>query len=113
MLFRSDEDMSPISSHLISSIFRIAQEAINNIVRHSEATEVHISLHQLGTEILLEISDDGQGFDIVNVRAEALQLQHLGLLGIQERAELVGGDFKIYSKPGSGTQVHISVPMAG
>lgn len=109
----TDEDMSPISSHLISSIFRIAQEAINNIVRHSKATEVNISLHKLGTEILLEISDDGQGFDIVNVRDEALQLQHLGLLGIQERADLVGGDFKIYSKPGRGTKVQVSVPMTG
>lgn len=108
----TDEDMSPISSHLISTIFRIAQEAINNIVRHSKATEVDISLHQQGAEIFLEVSDDGQGFDMVNVRDEALQLQHLGLLGIQERAELVGGDLKICSKPGRGTQVHVSVPLA-
>ena len=108
----TDEDMSPISSHLISTIFRIAQEAINNIVRHSKATEVDISLHQQGAEIFLEVSDDGQGFDMANVRDEALQLQHLGLLGIQERAELVGGDLKICSKPGTGTKVHVSVPLA-
>lgn len=108
----TDEDMSPISSHLISTIFRIAQEAINNIVRHSKATEVDISLHQQGAEIFLEVTDDGQGFDMANVRDEALQLQHLGLLGIQERAELVGGDLKICSKPGTGTKVHVSVPLA-
>ncbi len=107
------EDIPPLSSHLISTLFRIAQEAINNIVRHSKASEVEISLDQQGTEILLEVNDDGKGFDMTNVRDEALQLQHLGLLGIQERAELVGGDLQIYSKPGRGTQIRVRVPLTG
>lgn len=109
----TDEDMSPISSHLISTIFRIAQEAINNIVRHSKATMVDISLHQQGPEIILEVNDDGQGFDMVIAHDEALQLQHLGLLSIQERAELAGGELKIRSAPGRGTHISVCVPMAG
>lgn len=109
----TDEDLPAISSHLSSNLFRIAQEAINNIVRHSKATMVDISLHQQGPEIILEVNDDGQGFDMVIAHDEALQLQHLGLLSIQERAELAGGELKICSAPGRGTHISVCVPMAG
>ena len=109
----TDEDIPSISSHLSANLFRIAQEAVNNIVRHSKATTVDVSLHQQDGEIILEVNDDGQGFDIVNARGEALQLQHLGLLSIQERAELAGGELAICSKPGRGTQIIVSVPLAG
>jgi two-component system sensor histidine kinase UhpB len=78
------------------TLFRIAQEAINNIVRHSQAKSARIVLERNEREIRLEIEDDGQGFDVA-IAEQALQSQRLGLLGIQERAELVGGKVKLDS----------------
>lgn len=103
-------EVGPLSPQLNSTLFRIAQEAVNNIIRHSNAEKVEIILHQRDEHILLEVKDDGQGFDLASIQEKALQLQHLGLLGIQERAELVGGETKLTSAPGSGTQILISVP---
>lgn len=103
-------EVEPLPSALNSTLFRIAQEAINNIIRHSQAETVEINLSRQGENILLEVKDDGQGFDLSTVREEALQLQHLGLLGMQERAELVGGNTELFSMPGQGTQILISVP---
>ncbi len=104
-------EVEPLSPLLNSSLFRIAQEAINNIIRHSQAEKVEINLSQREEDILLEVKDDGRGFDLGSVREEALQLQHLGLLGMQERAELVGGNTELSSVPGGGTQILISVPF--
>ena len=106
----ADGEVKPLSPQLNSTLFRIAQEAVNNIVRHSNAEKVEIILHQRDEHILLEVKDDGQGFNLASIREKALQLQHLGLLGIQERAELVGGEAKLSSAPGSGTQILVSVP---
>lgn len=103
-------EVEPLSPQLNSTLFRIAQEAVNNIVRHSNAEKVEIILRQRDEHILLEVKDDGQGFNLASFREKALQLQHLGLLGIQERAELMGGEAKLSSAPGSGTQILVSVP---
>jgi two-component system sensor histidine kinase UhpB len=103
-------EVEPLPAQLNSTLFRIAQEAINNIIRHSLAEKVEINLYRQGEDILLEVKDDGRGFDLNLVRQEALQLQHLGLLGIQERAELVGGQTNLSSTPGRGTQLIIRVP---
>ncbi len=103
-------EVEPLPAQLNSTLFRIAQEAINNILRHSQAKKVEINLSRRGEDILLEVKDDGRGFDLNAVREQALQLQHLGLLGMQERAELVGGNAKLTSIPGEGTQILIIVP---
>jgi signal transduction histidine kinase len=97
---------------LKSTLFRIAQEAINNIVKHSKAKQVEIKLSQCEKNIQLEVKDDGEGFDLTIVRQEALRLQHLGLLGIQERAELAGGEVQLSSVPGSGTHILVKVPFS-
>jgi two-component system sensor histidine kinase UhpB len=103
-------EIEPLPPALNSTLFRITQEAINNIIRHSQAERVEINLSRRGEDILLEVNDDGQGFDLTSVREEALQLQHLGLLGMQERAKLVGGNTELSSVPGGGTQILIRVP---
>jgi two-component system sensor histidine kinase UhpB len=103
-------EVEPLPSQLKSTLFRITQEAINNILRHSHAQNVNISLAHQGENIVLEVADDGRGFDPNSVKEEALQLHHIGILGMQERAELVGGRTKLFSKPGSGTRIVISVP---
>ncbi len=106
-------EVEPLSPQLKSTLFRIAQEAINNIVKHSKAKQVEIKLTQCEKNIQLEVQDDGEGFDLTIVRQEALRLQHLGLLGIQERAELAGGEVQLSSVPGSGTHILVKVPFSG
>ncbi|HZD56572.1 MAG TPA: sensor histidine kinase [Anaerolineales bacterium] len=106
----SEENML-LPPQLNSTLFRIAQEAINNILRHAQANSVTIALHQNKKEVCLSIADDGQGFDLIAAQEQAVGLQHLGLLGIQERAEMVGGRVTVSSAPGKGTQLQVSVPL--
>jgi len=95
-----------------STLFRIAQEAINNVVRHSQARSTEISLIHMGDNVVLEVKDDGRGFDPGMVREQALQSHHFGILGMQERAELVGGSIELISEPETGTKIHIQVPCS-
>ena len=106
-------EVEPLPPQLKSTLFRIAQEAINNIVKHSNANQVEIKLSQREKNIQLEVKDDGEGFDLASVREKALRLQQLGLLGIEERAELAGGDAQLRSVPGGGTKILVRVPFSG
>lgn len=108
---QAEGEIEPLAPELKSTLFRIAQEAINNIVRHSQAKSARITLYRNDREIRLEIKDDGQGFDVPATADQALQSQRLGLLGIQERAELVGGKVKLDSQPGKGTRLQVIVPV--
>lgn len=103
-------ELGSLAPELNSTLFRIAQEAINNVLRHSNAENVEINFSQAGDRILLEVTDDGQGFDTGSVKEQALPLHHIGLLGMQERAELVGGSTNVISEPGRGTKIEIYVP---
>lgn len=94
------------------TLFRIAQEAVNNVLRHAQASTVNICLHQDERLVYLSVEDDGRGFDVSRVRGEALRLQHLGLLGIQERADLTGGEVTVDSAPGRGTRLAVCLPLA-
>ncbi len=96
---------------LNSTLFRIAQEGINNVLRHSQAKSVRISLSDQDNEICLHIEDDGRGFDLIKTSEQALRLQRLGLLGIQERADLVGGKVTVDSLPGQGTSLQVNLPI--
>jgi two-component system sensor histidine kinase UhpB len=97
--------------HLETMLFRIAQEAISNILRHAGASHVSIRLWIANQNIWLEIEDDGRGFDMEQTARDALDHQQLGLLGIRERVSLVGGEVKIDSKEGSGTCLQVHVPL--
>lgn len=109
----SASEVMRLPSHLETMFFRIAQEAISNILRHANASKVSIRLWRADTHIWLEIKDDGRGFDIGKTTDGAVDRKQLGLLGIQERVSLVGGEVNIASIPGSGTclQVHIPLPV--
>jgi signal transduction histidine kinase len=87
-------------------LLRIAQEAINNSIRHAQAQHLAVRLHREDGRVQLEIEDDGVGFD---PSARALRATHLGLTSMEERAERMGGRLEIHSAPGSGTRVRIDV----
>ncbi len=92
--------------------FRVAQEALTNVVRHARARTVRVELHPTPSGLLLGICDDGVGFDVEAARRHATYGGSLGLVGMQERAELAGGRLTIASVPGSGTLVEASFPVA-
>jgi signal transduction histidine kinase len=85
-------------------IYRVVQEALNNVARHAQASAVQISLQQHPGELQLSIQDDGTGFDAQRVRG-------LGLLGIEERTRHLGGRFGIDSQAGRGTLLRINLPL--
>jgi signal transduction histidine kinase len=89
-------------------LYRIAQEALNNSLKHAQAHKIIIRLTQQGTRLLLEISDDGRGFTPAEVRKQG----GLGLRGIQERAEQLGAQLSIQSAPGHGARIQVEVDLS-
>ena len=95
-----------IDNERILSLLRIVQEAVSNAVRHGEANEIHIQLSKENEDYILEISDNGNGFDAKNVNHETLRLEgHRGLASMTERMALMGGKLRITSKNGEGTMI--------
>lgn len=92
-------------------LYRIAQEAFTNIVRHAAARQVRVALNQQGNLLQMQISDDGRGFDPARVNVTPNQ-RHLGLISMSERAELAGGWLEMFSSPGKGTLVRVSLPIS-
>jgi PAS domain S-box-containing protein len=92
-------------------IFRIAQEAISNVRRHSEASTVNMSIDIDDAALTLFINDDGRGFNIPQRASELVQSGRLGIVGMRERARLVGGTLIVQSEPGKGTNVTLRVPV--
>jgi len=107
---RASEEALRLTPELETTLFRIAQEAVNNIRRHSQAKKAVISLRRSGKVVELRIEDDGCGFAPPQTE-EAVRQRQWGLVGIQERVELVGGRFSITSEPDQGTRLLISAPL--
>ncbi len=99
-----DKHLSPDQK---SVFFRIAQEALTNAVRHSQATSISITLDFSANETILTVKDNGCGFDINQLLDPDCENHCWGLLGMQERAVLIGADLKIISNPGQGTSVEL------
>lgn len=91
------------------NLFRVTQEALHNIGKHSGAKHVQVRLTSSDKELTLSIFDDGRGFDV----EESLQSVGLGLISMRERIEMLGGQFEILSSPGKGTQILARVPVKG
>jgi two-component system sensor histidine kinase UhpB len=101
-----------LAPRLETALFRITQEAINNILRHAGAHRVEICLFREVEAVCLRVEDDGRGFDIARIWQEAVPQRRLGLLGMQERVELVGGQMTVESAPGRGTRIEVQVPIS-
>jgi two-component system sensor histidine kinase DegS len=99
-----------LSSEVELSVFRIVQEALNNVVKHADATRVSTAVTLSDSAIKVSVQDDGIGFHPPSLTEHPKSSSKLGLLGMQERARLLGGTLKIDSAPGQGTKVTLSVP---
>jgi two-component system sensor histidine kinase UhpB len=87
-------------------LFRIAQEAVTNAIRHGHATGIAIGVSYDDSQVALTIADDGCGFDAHTQTNAPQNNEHFGLVTMRERAERVGGGLRIESTPGTGTTVH-------
>ena len=105
---RMSERLTP---EIETACFRIAQEALTNVARHAQAKHVEIDLRYADDTVLLCIQDDGCGFDPAAMRDRATTGGSLGVLGMEERAMLIGGQLDIESKPGLGSKVRLSCPL--
>ena len=93
------------------TLFRVTQEALNNVQKHAQTTAVCVSLTQRGRKVHLEVMDEGRGFDPSAVLAEQGPVERVGLSSMRERVALLGGELEIRSKPGAGTSVVAEVPL--
>jgi signal transduction histidine kinase len=105
-------DEGSVSPAIKTSLFRIVQEALNNVVKHAGAEHVNIMLSFEPALIRVRVRDDGGGFDPQAKKSPLNGRPSLGLAGIQERARLLGGESLISSQPGQGTLVEVTIPCA-
>jgi PAS domain S-box-containing protein len=95
----------PLPSETELAMFRIAQEALNNIRKHAQASKINITVESRSNNLRMIITDNGRGFLMSRLTANLAQEGKLGILGMEERARLIGGDIQIKSEPGKGTTV--------
>jgi signal transduction histidine kinase len=109
--FTSDGAAARLTPEREIAAYRCAQEALSNVARHAEARTVHVSATFGAGEFVLQVQDDGKGFSAPERVSDLAAAGHYGLMGMQERAELIGGRLSIQSAPGSGTTVELRVPL--
>lgn len=109
-------DEVTLSPEVEVTLYRIAQEALTNVVRHADASCVHVTIRRQQQGVCMRIEDDGRGFSahftpepVTDERVRPRR--HLGLISMQERASIVGGTFDVYTAPGQGTLVEVWVPV--
>ena len=108
--FDEDERLPP---HVEITLYRTVQEALTNVVKHAQAKHVSLILERSREAVVAVVEDDGKGFDMDAVRDTPISERRLGLLGMQERVELVSGTLEIESVPGAGTTVAVRIPTSG
>ncbi len=113
--FRGDaaDRLGDVPDHCAAVLYRIAQEAINNAVKHAEAERAVVSIRRAGDSVVLGITDDGVGFDVASVREQAPDSRgdHFGLSSIAERCALIGARLRIDSVEGRGTAVIVELRL--
>lgn len=109
--FEAQGFIHPLPPPIETALFRIVQEAVNNIIKHSGAQTVTVRMRMEVGKIIASVSDDGHGFDTAAFFDLDGRKQSLGLLGMLERANLLGGVFSINSTPGKGTLLIVEIPV--
>jgi signal transduction histidine kinase len=94
-----------------TALFRVAQQALANVVDHAEATYALVAIECTGAVVTLRVSDDGCGFDPDHVQVLA-DIAHFGLIAMRERAEALGGRFRVTTAPSRGTVVEARLPLS-
>ena len=103
-----DEDLG-VSGDAATAIFRIVQEALTNVARHAGADWVGVEVQRRGGNVVVRVSDNGKGF----IEAEMRKARSFGLLGMRERAYVLGGELNVSSSAQTGTQIEAVIPLFG
>jgi signal transduction histidine kinase len=109
--FEDVEDRVP--HDVATAVFRIVQEALLNVARHAEAEDVLVQIAADEKRLLIEIEDDGRGFDPKSVELPSETGRGLGLLGMRERVEILGGKMHLDAAPGNGAHLTFVIPIPG
>ncbi len=109
--FKASPEIEQSTTRVRTALYRIAEGALTNIARHSKASHVEVRIKSLAKVIRMTIKDNGKGFQ-VTVNAGSRKKNRLGLIGMRERAEMVGGSFEVESAPGGPTVVKVEIPVA-
>jgi signal transduction histidine kinase len=104
--FTSEDIARSVRPDVALCLFRIAQEGLQNLKKHSGTKKAQLSVRHRGDRLFLSLRDEGMGFD-----ANKMEKPGLGILSMQGRARLLGGDFEIHSTPGEGTRIEVWVPL--
>jgi PAS domain S-box-containing protein len=108
--FTTSRGVEQLSAASRTVLYRVAQAALTNVAQHAKATWAKVQIHKEAGAVCLEIKDDGIGLSGES-GALAKQHKHLGLLGMKERVEMVGGSFSLHSVPGRGTAIRAEIPL--
>ncbi len=103
-------DLKPLGDMRSVALYRIAQAALTNVANHAEASRIKVDVRQTQRSLSMTIHDDGKSFDALKALSST-KIKRLGLIGMRERVEMVGGKFKIASSPGKGTTIRVTVPL--
>jgi PAS domain S-box-containing protein len=109
--FETEDAPQEVAPDTETACFRVAQEAINNVLRHARARNLWVRLFTAGGRLAISVRDDGHGFDLEAVRERSANGGSLGLLGMEERMALAGGTFELRSSPGQGTILLATFPL--
>lgn len=109
---RGDKNLGALPAHVPITAFRLVQESVTNVVRHASAGRVEILVRRNGSGLELSVEDDGRGFDVAETMKRAASGKAIGLLGMQERVDMLDGEIEIDSTPGEGTRIHVRLPIS-
>ncbi|HEX2666801.1 MAG TPA: PAS domain S-box protein [Gammaproteobacteria bacterium] len=107
------EDMPRFDGMVELTLFRVFQEALSNALKHAAARRMQVAVAHAEGRLMLTVRDDGRGFDVDAARRRAFAGASLGVLGMQERVRLAGGELALESSPGHGTEIRVSLPDGG
>jgi signal transduction histidine kinase len=103
-------EMNDLPSDMEIAVYRMLQESLNNIKKHAEATQVNVLAKFTPRQVKLIVQDNGQGFEVPETVTDLATQGSFGVMGLHERAQLLGGTVTIISQPGDGTSVEIVLP---
>lgn len=112
LIFEHDIDNVTMAPQVETTLYRIVQEALHNVEKHAQASGVDVILQREGSKLLLTVSDDGKGFGVPTTKRKGhIHHESMGLQNMKERIQAIGGEFKVTSNPGEGTEIRVILKM--
>jgi PAS domain S-box-containing protein len=111
VIVRQDENYKPMGNETMVLLFQMVRELMLNVAKHAKAHQVEVSIRREGDNLVIDVTDDGAGFDRQQLTISREKPHCFGLFSVQERIECIGGSLRIDSRPGRGSRVSLTVPL--